>query len=302
MRSASDGSQGEAIRPLIRPLILIGTGRCGSTLVHRMLACHPRLAWLSQVSDRYPDRPKRTRLALRLLDLPGARSLLNTVLDPSEAYLFWEHYCPGFSSPFRDLTEADLRPHSREMLRNALSSVVTRRRARLLIKLTGWPRVGFLRSLFPDALFVHVHRDGRAVASSFLNVRWWTGWSGPANWKWGDLTPDQQERWERSGRSFVVLAGLEWELLMSAHGKALGGLAAEDYVEISYESLCAQPVESVRRIIEFAGVEWTDSFAADMRRFSIHSTSDKWMNHLSLTQRRQLEEAIRGSLAEYGYV
>lgn len=34
------------------PLVVIGLGRSGSSVLHRMLAEHPRLAWLSRVAAR----------------------------------------------------------------------------------------------------------------------------------------------------------------------------------------------------------------------------------------------------------
>ena len=39
---------------VIKPIIIVGTGRCGSTLFHRLLANHPQLMWLSGFAYRYP--------------------------------------------------------------------------------------------------------------------------------------------------------------------------------------------------------------------------------------------------------
>ena len=32
---------------LTKPIIIVGTGRCGSTVFHRLLAKHPGVMWLS---------------------------------------------------------------------------------------------------------------------------------------------------------------------------------------------------------------------------------------------------------------
>ena len=85
-----------------------------------------------------------------------------------------------------------------------------------LHKFTGWPRSGFLQRILPDARFVNVVRDGRAVANSFLQMPWWRGYEGPEGWGWGPLPEEYQQIWEESGRSFAVLAGLEWRILMEA--------------------------------------------------------------------------------------
>lgn len=60
-----------------------------------------------------------------------------------------------------------------------LSKTLTKKRNRLLFKITGWPRVGFLHEIFEDAKFIHLIRDGRAVAYSLLQQPWWEGWRGP---------------------------------------------------------------------------------------------------------------------------
>ena len=37
-----------------RPLIVVGTGRCGSTFLHRLLAFHDELGWLSTFNETFP--------------------------------------------------------------------------------------------------------------------------------------------------------------------------------------------------------------------------------------------------------
>ncbi|HVW38502.1 MAG TPA: sulfotransferase [Pirellulales bacterium] len=56
--------------PLDRPIFIIGTGRCGSTILHQMFSCHPQIAFLSGLCLLYPDRPEYNRRAMRLLDAP----------------------------------------------------------------------------------------------------------------------------------------------------------------------------------------------------------------------------------------
>jgi hypothetical protein len=49
-----------------------------------------------------------------------------------------------------------------------------------------------------------------------LNVDFWSGWRGPQNWRWGELTAKQRQEWERFDRSFVALAGIELKILSKA--------------------------------------------------------------------------------------
>ena len=72
-------------------LFVIGTGRCGSTLLARLLAAHPDVGFVAD-----PDDP----------------------LAPSEAYeLLAEEVSPLLVAPCRDLTARDVQPVLRARLR-----------------------------------------------------------------------------------------------------------------------------------------------------------------------------------------
>jgi Sulfotransferase family len=81
-----------------QPIIIVGTGRCGSTLLHRVLAQHGDVGWLSTFNEVLPAQ---TWLAvfsgLYRLPLPRRVRHLKAFPKPYEAYRFWEHYLPGFS-------------------------------------------------------------------------------------------------------------------------------------------------------------------------------------------------------------
>src|SRR4051794_37617167 len=221
-----------------KPIFVIGAGRSGSTEFHSILSHHPHVAWLSAYSQRYPERPELGGRITAALDLPMVGPLLQKRLFRGEFYGFWDHYCPGFSAPFRDLVAGDVTLKLKRTLPGVLSRLLTRKRNRLLVKITGWPRLGFLHEIFPDARFVHIKRDGRAVANSSLSVDFWRGWSGPENWGWGALSPEHQAEWERHDRSFVALAGIQWKMFMDAVDRARTLIPAASFLELTYEEMC----------------------------------------------------------------
>ena len=146
---------------LSKPIIIVGTGRCGSTLFHRLLAMHPRVMWLSGFCDRFPTRPAWNRRAVLAVSQPFLRPLLGQKIQPGECYHFWDRYAYGFSEPCRDLVRSDVTVRVKKQVRAAFSQMITPTRDRLLIKITGWPRIGYLNEIFEDARFIHILRDGR---------------------------------------------------------------------------------------------------------------------------------------------
>ena len=86
----------------IRPIFIIGVEHSGTTILYRMLARHPDLAWLSQYSMRGGEVPSRMRVPFySLINRVGTRALgtkwrkdfglLTTILpNPYEGLETWD--------------------------------------------------------------------------------------------------------------------------------------------------------------------------------------------------------------------
>lgn len=286
---------------ITKPIIIVGTGRCGSTVFHRLLATHPQMMWMSGLCYRFPDKPLWNRWAVTAMDNRVLHWLLGEKIRPGENYRFWDKYAYGFSEPCRDLLQSDVTVRVKKQLRTAFEPMLTPARNRLLIKITGWPRIGFLDEVFEDAKFIHIVRDGRAVASSLLHVNFWRGWYGPQGWRAGLLSPEDHATWESYDHSFVALAAIEWKIQMRAINAARRVLDPARYFEVKYESFCEQPVETYRRVLEFAELPNSTEFERHVKAASIRSTSSRWRADLTTRQQAILDELLGDDLQQYGY-
>lgn len=239
---------------LRNPVFVIGMPRSGTTILFEALARHPQLGWISNYCRMFPSAPwvnvARAMLDNSLIRLYGHKKQYGTapkynllLPQPDEAYEFWDlHSGLPFS---RDaLRGMEAPPARRAALRDAAAAVVAwQRRDRLAAKLTGPPRIHYLHSVFPDAIFVHVIRDARAVAHSLVNVRFWRSKGGLEGPFWnGLLEPDDVSSWERRGRDAAVLAAIQWRrVIETAREESAVLRRPAQYFEIRYEDFTARP-------------------------------------------------------------
>ena len=195
-------------------------------------------------------------------DRSGVRSVAMT---PSEGYrLLDRHVSPMLSAPMP-------RPGRRGRLGVAvgpaagvLRAARGRPRARPLFlhKFTGWPRAGLLHAVFPEARFVHVVRDGRAVASSLVQQPWWDGFGGPGA---GASARCPTRRRALAGVGPLV-PGAGRPGVEAADGRRSprrsARLPAESWLELRYEDVVERPREQVQRLLDHLGLEWNDALRA----------------------------------------
>src|SRR5215211_3537507 len=77
-----------------KPIIIVGTGRCGSTLLHRVVARHEDLGWLSPYNEVFPTQHWLSVFSNLYRWYPGSlkQKHLRFFPSPIEAYVFWSNY------------------------------------------------------------------------------------------------------------------------------------------------------------------------------------------------------------------
>jgi hypothetical protein len=302
-----------------RFLFIIGTGRCGSTLVQELIAGHPDVGYISNLDmalSPFNPKGKANHLIARAVTGSLARrdsaylkrgrySLAEHVhFGPSEAYrLIDRHLSPIVSESFRDLTEDDVTPWLADRFRAFFTERAEAQGTPVFMhKFTGWPRARFIHAIMPEARFLHVVRDGRAVASSIVQRPWWKGRLGVPGWGFGDLPPNLADLWDKHDRSLVTLAGLEWRILMDAFDAAREKVDESRWLELRYEDLVTEPRAHWPAILELAGLQWDDRFEAAFQAYPVATgRREAFRRDLTNRQVEQLEEAIGGHLVARGY-
>src|SRR5215469_18258231 len=203
------------------PVIVLGVGRSGTTLLRVMLDRSNELAI-----------PYETFFVTALAHRHGKRPRLDDFVD--DLGRFYQLYEWG-------IDPEDVRPRLREGMTTgeAIAAVFE-----VYAEREGKPRWGDktplymqslpqLERLFPDATWVHLVRDGRDAALSFLALP--EGFSG--------------KTWAQPRTAAQFAARWRTEILSA---RRIGG----HYLELRYEDLVADPERQLRRVCEHASLPW----------------------------------------------
>ena len=275
-----------------KPIFIIGTGRSGSTMFHDIISHHEQLSWFSVLLSKYPKKIGLNKFYINILNFPIIGYLLRKKIIPTETYPFWETHVKGFSRPFRDLKAEDVSIKVKNKIPNFFSKTLTKKRHRLLIKITGWSRIGFINELFPDALFIHIKRDPRATVNSFLNVDFWEGWQGPQNWRFGMLNEEENKLMEQYDQSFAALASIGWIKMTDALYKSVGSIPNNRFLEINYDDICKDSKKEFEKVYEFAGLKHSKRIERLLKKKEIINKNDKWQKELNDVQKKTINEIL----------
>lgn len=190
---------------------IVGCRRSGTTLLRAMLASHPQVAV-----------PPESRFLMKLVP-EGGRPL-----EPGRLVeALYEHPYFGRWQLHRRVVEASFRDDPPRTYTGAVRRVYglwadARGKVRFADKTPDHVlRIGTLTALFPDARVIHLVRDGRDVAASFMELRW----------------VDSIER-----------AALHWRHRVLAGRRASVQLPAVRYHELRYEDLVERPEPTLRAL------------------------------------------------------
>jgi hypothetical protein len=204
------------------PVIVLGVGRSGTTLLRVMLDRNSELAI-----------PYESFFVVPLARRHGRRPKLDAFLEDLER--FYQLYEWGIEPD-------DVRPRLREGMTTgeAIAAVFE-----VYAEREGKPRWGdktplymqslpLLERLFPDARWVHLVRDGRDAALSFLALP--EGFSGKT---WAQ---------PRTAAQFAA----RWRSEILAARRLIEGR----YLELRYEDLVTEPERELRGVCEHASLPW----------------------------------------------
>ncbi len=254
-----------------KPIIIIGSGRSGTTIMSEIIFQHEDLAWHSNYQEIIVFTPlinllrpilnNRLWRFKKFYKYVGAskntrqekQSKFDLILfNPVERYNFWEHISGkhiDFSRGF--LLNEKATPGEAKRIRSFLNKQVKYQgKKRLIMKFTGPARLEYLTSIFPDALIVNVIREPVATVRSWLEVGFWQRMGIDKLWWRGAYTQDEIAYSETLKDKPALITALQYKKLMETTQQEIDKLGLKVY-ECRYEDFIKDAKTFIYKMMEF---------------------------------------------------
>ncbi len=279
------------------PIIIVAAGRSGSKMLRSIIGSHPDVAYF-----------------------------------PREINYIWRHGNTTF--PTDELRPEHARPEIARYVRKRFWQFGRSRGAKRVLEKTcaNSLRVEFVHAIFPEAIIIHLVRDGRAVAESarrrwlarpelkylLEKARWVPVQDIPyygvrflkfqikrvnnhskAPASWGPRFEGLDELVRE--KSLIEVCGIQWRVCVEAAEAALSRLPAHQVLTIRYEDLVRSPLDVSAQVFDRVGLDFATESQAFIQDFVTTSNLDKWRQRLSDEDVRLLSPHIETTLERFGY-
>jgi hypothetical protein len=295
----------------LAPLFILGAPRSGTSLLYKVLCLHPDVAYISNWMRRAPRVPALVAVNRLAPRFPRFRRSVWFGTDSANAYVYGERrplserlfpmpvegepvfqscgIAPGLPTGPPDPTQiACMRKTFTALQRYAGAGLVVSKR------IASNQRIPLLSAAFPAARFVHLIRDGRAVAYSLSQVAWW---EEDVVW-WLGTSPG---RWHQQGGDPWELRARHWVRELESVGQGLLTVPPDQQLQIRYEDLVDRPLEIIARVALFAGLPDDGGWTTELGRLQYPNRNERWREALAGEVRSQVERVQYDQLLRFGY-
>jgi hypothetical protein len=272
---------------LEKPIIFVGPGRSGSTIISEFIMEHEQLAWPSNYLELFPGI-SMSNYVRRLFDnrfwrmtgekaqkINRTRRLNEAIPRPAEAYPFWQKITRkdiDFSRGF--LLGEVASDEERDSIRSTFAGLVAAQaRQRLIIKITGPGRIAYLQSIFPDAIFINVLRDRSATIRSLLNVPFWKDLGMYKLWWTGAYSEDELQHYKTICHDPAASTGFQLDKIIETTQQE-AQLCGANMNTVLFEGFISNPETVINQILKITDLPESKWITRKLQKTSIRQDSN----------------------------
>jgi len=287
-----------------KPIFFIGAPRSGTTIISEIILQHPDLAWPSNYQEAVPRYPLINFLR-RFFDnslwqvignkkqLHEASKLNYIYFKPGECYKMWD-YLTGDQTDFSRGFLLDNKPDEdrKNFIRNYFSKMVFwQGRKRLALKITGPPKIGYLKAHFPDAKFVLIRRNLIPTISSLLKVDFWKNLGLKQLWWTGPYTEEEKAWAVQNSKNPELLAAFQLKKIRWAEKREIEK-CQPDLLVVNYENFVDHPNKQIKDILDHCNLSYHSRIEKYLSRNPVVSRNKKDTEYFSPDMLKQIYKIL----------
>lgn len=295
----------------LAPVFIVGAGRSGTTLLYKMLCLHPDIAWISNYVARLPSLSwlsvlnRVTRLSGKIRRsiwfgkdsnayFTNHKSIMRAFPSPVEGErIFRRCGIPRFPGVSWRISEAQ-----EKCIKVTFEKIRLFQGCKVFLskRTANNRRIPQLYKAFSGARFIHIIRDGRAVANSLLRVGWWMDHNV---WWWHQKSPRQ---WQAEGKKPIEMAARNWVEEVREIQSGLEAVPCDQVFEVRYENLPLNLENILKKVIHFVGIDVETYWVDEVKSLQIGSRNVHWRKNMGQEEIAILLRIQSELLNQLGYV
>jgi hypothetical protein len=255
------------------PIFIVGCGRSGTTLITDILGKHKDIADFSEANDLWDPNGYPWRYS----DLKRPPEWLDPITFNR---LWWEDISRGYFRVIKGTFGAFQK--------------ISRKKYFLNKSPMNTFKISYITEIFPDASFIHVYRDGRAVVYSYMQKERQKMIQMPKPYKKKGFYYEEDELLEILGKFWVAhITEIERQ------NKIFILKRKTSILEICYENFCEHPQIELNKIFKFVKVNEKRIDLSELP--DIQNRNYKFQQNLSKGQINKITSIMKDTLVTKGY-
>lgn len=286
--------------------VVIGCHRSGTTVFMRTLSFHPSFSWISQYNQLLGSYRAMTLLS-RIHDLPllGNQFRINyhrlrLIPKPVEPGNFAQNIDPNFHilSVSGKQKESHFGIPSIDVIKRFRAGVIELARChskkRFIAKFTTRPDVIYFKAIFPNANFIHILRDPRAVVNSLRNRVIKDKWFPPSTRSYiMNIFPNKYSNFVMSSSNrMIAFLSCYYCYVVNMIQEQLGSLSGEKALELEYKDFTTDTVDVFRKVLKFLNLPWNDKYERFLLTRPLENRNYKYKRMFTREQLQVIEKAL----------
>jgi len=246
-----------------KPIFILAPARSGTTIFYNLFTRHKNTAFPEHFADKYWQTPWKFRFIPLMLKQQVFRYKKKPI--PHEGK-FWHQYHEQSTY----LTESDVSKKEQDYIYSVIRTQLKAFKAdRFVGRIHDFCiRIRFMNALFPDAFYIILRRDPKAVVSSQYRLL-------IEDWEKGDNYGRVIEKFENNSSKLETCVNYYLHFINTMEKEL--NVVKNNTTEIRYEDLVKDPRKELKRLYEFTELFWYDELEKEIPKVLEQKNDEKWL-------------------------